>query len=283
MKRILVSAAILTLFAPSAFAQLKLPRVSPKSSVMQTVGLTDVTISYSRPGVKGRTIWGDLVPYDKVWRTGANEATIITFSNDVTINGKALPAGTYSLHTQPGKSSWSFIFNKKAEQWGSYSHDPAQDALRVDAVPTSGPLVEWMTFSFPLVGTDSATVELAWEKLRVAFTIGVDTTNQALAEIRKTLAGEVKEWNVPYGAASFAYNNNIDNKAEAMKWVDQSLSLKETFFNLRLKAQMLARDGNIKDAVTFGEKATAAGKASDTPGEEIARWEKQVAEWKARA
>lgn len=283
MKKTLASAAILALFAPSAFAQLKLPRVSPKATVTQTIGLTDVTITYSRPAVKGRTIWGELVPYDKVWRTGANEATIITFANDVTINSKELPAGTYSLHTLPGKSSWSFIFNKKAEQWGSYSHDPAQDALRVEAVPTAGPMVEWMTFSFPDVGTDSAKVELAWETLRVAFTIGVDTTNQALAEIRKTLAGEVKEWNVPYGAASFAYNNNIDNKAEAMEWLDRSLSMKETFFNLRLKAQMLARDGKFKDAVAFGEKATAAGKAGETPAEEIAKWEKQVAEWKSRA
>ena len=116
MKKILIAAAILTLLAPSAFAQLKLPRVSQKASVTQTIGLTDVTVTYSRPGVKGRTIWGDLVPYDKVWRTGANEATSIAFARDVTINGKALPAGTYSLHTIPGKASWAVIFNKKVDQ-----------------------------------------------------------------------------------------------------------------------------------------------------------------------
>lgn len=281
MKKILLWAAVLMLFAPSAFAQLKLPRVSQKASVMQTFGLTDVTITYSRPGVKGRTIWGDLVPYDKVWRTGANEATIITISNDVTIDGKALPAGTYSLHTQPGKTSWAIIFNKKAEQWGSYSYDPNQDALRVEVAPTAGPNVEWMTFSFPEVGNDTAQVELAWEKVRVAFTIGANTTTLALADIRKTLAGEVKEWNVPYGAASFAFNSNLDNKTEQMKWVDQSLSMKETFLNLRLKAQMLAKDGNTKDAIPLAEKAVAAGKADDFPAEEIARLEKQIAEWKS--
>ena len=281
MKKFLPSAAILILLAPSAFAQLKLPRVSQKSSVTQTVGLTDVTITYSRPGVKGRTIWGDLVPYDKVWRTGANEATIIVFSKDVTINGKALPAGTYSLHTQPGKTSWAIIFNKKAEQWGSYDYDPAQDALRVEVAPTTGPSVEWMTFSFPDVKNDSAQVELAWEKVRVAFTIGADTNNQAIAEIRKALAGEVKEWNVPYGAASYVFNNDLDHKADAMKWIDQSIALKEGFFNLRLKAQMLAKDGKQKDAVAVGEKAVAAGRTDDSIADEVSKLEKQIAEWKS--
>jgi hypothetical protein len=281
MKKVLLSVAVLALLAPSAFAQLKLPRPSPKGSVMQTVGLTDVTITYSRPGVKGRTIWGDLVPYDKVWRTGANEATTIAFSRDVSINGKPLPAGTYSLHTIPGKTSWTVIFNKKADQWGSYSYDAAQDALRVEAAPTAGPNVEWLTFSFPDVKNESTQVELAWEKLRAAFTIGVDTNTQALAEIRKTLAGEVKEWNVPYGAAGFVFNNNLDNKAEAMKWIDQSIAMKETFYNPRLKAQMLAKDGKPKDAVAFGEKAVAAGKADPNAADEVAKLEKQIAEWKS--
>jgi len=281
MKKILLSAAVVMLLVPSAFAQLKLPRVSQKGSVMQTVGLTDVTITYSRPGVKGRVIWGDLVPYDKVWRTGANEATTIVFSKDVTINGKPLPAGTYSLHTIPGKASWTVIFNKKADQWGSYQYDATQDALRVDVTPTTGPNVEWMTFSFPDVQTGSAQVELAWEKVRVAFTIGADTTNQALAEIRKTMSGEVKEWNVPFNAAGFVFNNNLDNKAEAMKWIDQSIALKEVFWNLRLKAQMLAKDGKLKDAVAVGEKAVGVGKSDPDAADEIPKFEKQIAEWKS--
>src|SRR5205085_4953821 len=127
---------------------------------------TDVTITYSRPGVKGRVIWGELVPYDKVWRTGANEATTIAFSEDVKINGQALPAGTYSLHTIPGKDMWTIIFNKQAEQWGSFKYDQSKDALRVQVKPQDGPMQEWMMFSFPNVNANSATVELAWEKLR---------------------------------------------------------------------------------------------------------------------
>ena len=282
MKKVLLSGVILALLAPCAFAQnaLKLPRVSQKAVVTQTIGLTDVTITYSRPGVKGRVIWGDLVPYDKVWRTGANEATEIAFSQDVTINGKALPAGTYSLHTIPGKTAWTVIFNKKAEQWGSYEYDSAQDALRVQVTPASGPSQEWMEFSFQDLGTDAATIELAWEKIRVPFKVETKTTEQALANIRQTLSGDVKEWNVPFGAASFAFSNNLD-KTEAMKWVDQSISLKETFWNLRLKAQMLGKDGKTKDAVAVAEKAIAVGKTDDDAKDEIPKLEKQMSDWKA--
>jgi hypothetical protein len=283
MKKVLLSIALavpaLTLMATPASAQLKLPRVSQKGVVTQAIGLTDVTITYSRPGVKGRTIWGDLVPYDKVWRTGANEATTISFSRDVTIEGKPLAAGTYSLHTIPGKTAWTVIFNKKADQWGSYEYAEAEDALRVQVTPATGPNVEWMEFSFPDVKNDSARAELAWEKVRVAFNIGADTTNQAMADIRKALSGEVKEWNVPYGAASFAFNNNIVTP-ETMAWVDQSVGMKETFWNLRLKAQMLDKSGKKKDAVTVAEKAVVVGKDDKDAAEEVPKLEKQIAEWK---
>jgi len=280
MKKLLLSAAVLMLVAPSAFAQLKLPRVSQKATVTQTVGLTDVTITYSRPGVKGRVIWGDLVPYDQVWRTGANEATTIVFSQDVTVNGKPLPAGTYSLHTLPTRTSWTIIFNKKADQWGSYEYDATQDALRVQVTPTAGANQEWMEFSFPEMSTNAATVELAWEKVRVPFKVETKTTEQALANIRQALSGDVKEWNVPYGAASFAFNNGLD-KTEAMKWIDQSISLKEVFWNLRLKAQMLGKDGKTKDAVTVGEKALVVGKTDEDATGELPKLEKQIADWKA--
>ena len=281
-KALFVAALVLVasmLVAAPASAQLKLPRVSQHSVVTQTIGLTDVTITYSRPGVKGRAIWGDLVPYDKVWRTGANEATTIVFSRDVTIEGKPLPAGTYSLHTIPGKSAWTVIFNKKADQWGSYEYSEADDALRVQVTPSAGANVEWMEFSFPDVKNDSARAELAWEKVRVGFNIGADTTNQAMADIRKALSGEVKEWNVPYSAASFAFNNNMVTP-EAMSWIDQSIGMKETFWNLRLKAQMLDKSGKKKDAVTVAEKAVVVGKDDKDAADELPKLQKQIAEWK---
>ncbi len=283
MKKILLSAALAALLVPSAFAALKLPRVSQKASVMQSVGLTDVTITYSRPGVKGRAIWGDLVPYGKVWRTGANEATTFAVTKDVTIDGRPLPAGTYSLHTVPDQASWTVIFNKKADQWGSYSYDESQDALRIQVKPSEGPHQEWLTFSFPDVQFDTATVELAWEKVRVSFKIGTNTTNEALADARKELSGDVKEWNVPYGAANFAFNAGGEHMADAMKWVDQSIAIKANFFNLRLKAQMLAKQGKASEAVAVAEKALAAGKDDKNAATEMPGLEKQIAEWKGTA
>lgn len=280
MKRAAVAVAIGMFLAPSVFADLTLPRVSPKATVMQTVGLTDVTIMYNRPGVKGRVIWGGLVPYDEVWRTGANEATSITFSQAVKINGQPLPAGTYSVHTIPGKTAWTVIFNKAAEQWGSYAYDAAKDALRIKVEPKTGAHQEWMSFSFPEVSQDAATVELAWEKLRIPVRIETETTAQALANIKEALAGEVKDWETPYSAASFAFSAKLDNRADAMRWIDQSIALEETYWNLRLKASMLEREGKKKDAVAVAEKAVKLGKENKDPATEIAKTEKLIAEWK---
>ena len=148
-------------------------RVSPNAGVSQTIGVTEVTISYGRPAVKGRTIWGELVPYGEVWRAGANEATAISFSNDVLIEGKKLPAGTYALFTIPGQDDWTIIFNKTANQWGAFSYDAAQDALRVNVKPKAAPQQEWMRFSFTELSGDSAQAVLRWEKLAVPFKIQV--------------------------------------------------------------------------------------------------------------
>ena len=282
MKRALLCTALAALLVSSASAELTLPRVSQKASVMQTVGLTDVTVQYCRPGVKGRVIWGELVPYDKVWRTGANEATTFSFSTPVKINGQALPAGIYSFHTIPGKTSWTLIFNKKAEQWGSYDYDASMDALRIQVTPVTGPNQEWMAFSFSDVSTDSATVELAWEKLRVPFKIEADTKTQAMASINKALSGEVKDWEDPYSAASYAVNANLSN-ADAMKWIDQSISLKETYWNLRLKAAILEKDGKRKEAIALAEKAVQIGKRDKDNEGEISKTEKQIADWKGSA
>jgi len=285
MKNLFIFGLIVFLFGSFAIAQdLELPRVSQKATVSQRVGLTDVSITYSRPGVKGRAIWGGLVPYNEVWRTGANEATTISVSDDVKINGQPLPAGNYSLHTIPGKDSWTIIFNKVDKQWGSFKYDKSQDALRVDVKPQEGPNVEWMTISFPDVSGNSATVELAWEKVRVPFHIETNTVAKAMANIRKTLSGDVKDWNVFYDAADYAMNANLENKAEAMKWIDQSISLKETFWNLRLKADILAAQGKTADAIANAEKAMklADRDAKDEPGE-VTKTQKQIADWKSGA
>jgi hypothetical protein len=148
-------------------------RVSPKAEVMQVVGFTEVQINYSRPGVKGRKVWGELVPYNKVWRAGANEATTIRFSTNVEIEGKKLPAGTYSLFTIPNKDEWTLIFNKTAEQWGAFEYNESEDALRVNVKPEMGESQEWLAYTITKASDKSAVVKLEWEKLKVPFKVTV--------------------------------------------------------------------------------------------------------------
>ncbi len=148
-------------------------RVSPKAEVMQQVGFTDIRIIYSRPGVKGRTIWGKLVPYDAVWRAGANEATKFIFSTDVYIEGKLLKKGSYSFFAKPGKKEWTLIFNKVADQWGAFEYNESQDALRIKVKPEKGNMQEWLTYTITKTSDTSAIIRLEWEKLKIPFKVEV--------------------------------------------------------------------------------------------------------------
>lgn len=148
-------------------------RISPKAAVIQTVGFTDIRIDYNRPGVKGRVIWGGLVPYNKVWRAGANEATKFTFSTDVKINDKSLTAGSYSFFVIPAKENWTVIFNKVADQWGAFEYNEAEDALRFEVTPEQGEMQEWLVYTISKTLDNSAIVRLEWEKLKIPFTIEV--------------------------------------------------------------------------------------------------------------
>ncbi|MGZ8829627.1 MAG: DUF2911 domain-containing protein, partial [Thermoanaerobaculia bacterium] len=240
----------------------KYPRPSQKSSLMQTIGTTDMTITYSRPGVRGRQIWGALVPYDQVWRTGANEATAISFSDDVSINGQALPKGTYSLHSIPGKDSWTLIFNKVADQWGSYSYDATKDALRVTTKPEKAAATEWLTFEVPQLTPDKATVVLRWENVAVPFTVDAGTTAKTLAAARAAIASaKADDWRTPLGAAQFALDNNL--LTEAQTWSDQAVKTSENTRTLWLKARLLQKQGHLADAVRTGEAAIAKAAPAD--------------------
>ena len=257
-------------------AQFNMPRPSPKASVTQTIGLTDVSISYSRPGVKNRTIWGELVPFGKVWRLGANEATIITLGDDVTIEGQPLARGSYSLHAIPTPEEWTIIFNKVAEQWGSYNYKQEEDALRVTVKPEAGPFVERMLFTFDDITDESALVTLAWEKLRVSFKVGVNTQGKVINSAKATLSPRAL-----FFAAQYAYQNNVELD-QAARWLDASIALEENYQNLSFKAGLLAKAGNRKEAVKLGEKALALGKAAQRVPPDLAAFEKQVLEWKKR-
>ncbi len=146
-------------------------RISPMAEVKQTVGFTDIKIIYSRPGVKGRTIWGGLVPYNIVWRAGANEATKFIFSNDIIIEGKKLKAGSYSFFALPGKDEWSLIFNKVADQWGAFEYNESQDAIRIKVKPQKSSYTDWLTYTITKTGDFKAEIALLWEKLKLEFEV----------------------------------------------------------------------------------------------------------------
>lgn len=180
------------------------PRVSPMASVSQTIGeSTEITVTYNRPGVKGREIWGKLVPYDKVWRSGANEATTISFSDDVQIEGQALAAGTYALFTIPAKNEWTVIFNKKADQWDAYDYDSKDDALRIKTTAETASNMEWLDYAFEQLDGASAVLALRWEKLKVPFRIETQATGgEVRASLKAGLSqtlGEATKISIVYG------------------------------------------------------------------------------------
>jgi hypothetical protein len=276
MRKTIITALALVL-TTSAFAQqVRTPRPSPSSTLTQTVGLTDITIKYSRPGVKGRTIWGDLVPYGKVWRTGANEATTISFSDDVMVGGQKLAKGTYSLHTTPGQNEWTIHFNSVADQWGSYSYDPAKDVVKVTAKPESADFREWLTFEVPEMTTDTAKVVIRWEKIAVPFTVDTQSTARTLASLKRAME---PTWQTPYMAASFAFDNKgAATDAEMNAWIEQSLKLNQNIANLYLRARMAERAGNKADAIRYGEMAIAA--ATPQQADFAAEVRRNVDKWK---
>jgi hypothetical protein len=240
---------------PPQALNLSLPAASPKAVVSQTIGVTDISITYHRPGVKGRKIWGGLVPYGEVWRAGADENTMISFSTDVTVNGKPLAAGAYGLHTIPGASEWTIIFSRDTTAWGSYSYDQSRDALRVTARPEEAPSQERMLFTFDDVTDDSATLSLRWEKLRVPITIKVDTKKLTLESIRSQLKGLAQFFWVGWSeAANWALENQVAYE-EALGWIDRSIQVEERFDNLSTKAQLLERTGKADEAAKIMERA----------------------------
>ena len=284
----------------------RVPRPSQKASIMQTIGVTDITITYSRPGVKGRRIWGDavaaqsaastatlddarsrpkdapIVPFDHVWRTGANEATLFTVTDDVLINGQKLPAGKYSLHTIPGKTEWTIIFNKDDGQWGSFTYDEKKDALRVKTRPSEAPMQEWLSFDIEPTAPDAARVNIRWEKLTVPFTVSVPDVNAlTLQKARAAVAAAAADdWRTPLQAANFVFVNNVSaSMPEAMNWLEQSIKVKETYGNMYTKARVLGDTGKTAEAIAAGERALQLGKEAKADTSDL---EKRLAGWRAK-
>ncbi len=251
MMRLLMVGVAVLLYGTS-YAQgpaMPLPQPSPRATVSQTIGISEVSVTYNRPGVKNRKVWGDLVPYNEVWRAGANENTTISFSHDVTIEGKSLPAGTYGLHMIPTADDWTIIFNKNSTSWGSFFYKENEDALRIQVKPQMVPHQEWLLYTLDDLTPTSLTVSLAWEKLKVGFKAEFDVPSIVITNAREShlrgLAGFF--WQGFNQAAAYCLQNNM-NLTEALTWVDKSLSFNENFTNLRTKAGIVEKLGRQEEA-----------------------------------
>jgi hypothetical protein len=256
------------------------PAPSPKAKVEQRVGLTDFALEYSSPAVKGRTIWGGLVPYDELWRTGANMATRLTASRDFTFGGKAVPAGSYSLFTIPTKASWTVILNGKPDLAGTNGYDEKNDVVRVTVVPeTLGASRERLTFLFSDTTDDAANLDLEWERMRVRVPLKVDTKAQVMAGIDKSLADA---WRPHFVASRYLLESGGDLD-QALAYANSSIAIKPGWWNTWVKAQILAKQGRKAEAIAAAEESQKLG-AGDTNifpffKDEIAR---SLADWKKK-
>jgi hypothetical protein len=222
--------------------------------------------------VKGREIWGGLLPYDAVWRAGANEPTLITFNDDVTIDGKKLGTGTYRLVVIPSKTGdWTLIFNSETKNWGTV-YDAKYDSLKIMVKPENGMNEEWMSFSFTDLTPSSARVVLAWEKIRLSFKV---ETN-----ILAKLQSSVGNWQLLNSAARFAVDNKMYLE-EGLAWADRSIALDKNARNLQTKAELLAQTGKVNDAIVTAEEAVKIAKAKD-PKANTSGLEKMIADWKTK-
>ncbi|MGO9585757.1 MAG: DUF2911 domain-containing protein [Limisphaerales bacterium] len=246
------------------------PAASPACTLKQRVGLTDFEIVYSRPGVKGRTIFGGIVPYGQVWRTGANQATKITFNTPVKFNGTEIPAGTYGLFTIPGETEWTIILNTNSAQWGAYQYNEKADATRfkVEPVTLSDTRIETFCIEFNHIKDESAVLDLVWDKTVVPIHLEVDVTSKVVPQIEAAMASPgKKDAGLYFQAATFYYNHGLDLK-KALAWVNSGLEGQPriAFELLHLKAQILAKQGDKAGAIAAAKQSSELAIKVEGPG-----------------
>ena len=251
------------------------PAASPRCTLKQRVGLTDFEIVYSRPGVKGRTIFGGIVPYGQVWRTGANQATTITFNTPVKFEGTEIPAGTYALFTIPGENEWTIILNKNSAQWGSFKYDEKTDVARFQVTPATlrDTMIETFAIEFNHIRDDSAVLTLVWDRTVVPIHVAVDVSSKLVPQIEAAMASPDKK---PFGfcfqAATYYYNHDLDLK-KALAWINTGLETdtRIAYEMLHLKAQILAKQGDKEGAVAAAKKSSELAIKAEGPGSSFVR------------
>ncbi|WP_018479712.1 DUF2911 domain-containing protein [Pontibacter roseus] len=259
-----------------------MPAASPMSTVTQKVGLADVTVTYSRPSVKGRSIFGgDVVPYGKVWRTGANNSTTIKFSDDVTIQGKKVPAGEYALLTIPAQNEWTIILYKDTKLGGNVAaYKQENDQLRFTVKPQTNPrAVESFTINFANLKSNSADLEILWDKTIASFPIETDVDSKVMAQIQERVVNSKEVSPALYAAAAnYYYDNNKDMK-QALEWIQKANANDPKFWNLHAQAKIQAKLKDYKGAVKTAEQSIALAKKENND-DYVRMNEKAIAEWK---
>jgi hypothetical protein len=273
--------AAFALAACMAWAQpaVDLPRASPMASVSQTFGYTTATITYSRPAVKDRVIWGGLVPYGKVWRAGANEATVLEVTTDARLNGQLLPKGKYGLFILPTEKDWTFIFSKTSKTWGAFTYDQKDDALRITVPHQAADPLERLEYNFENLSDSGATLVARWEKLKAPIDIRVEFLETGKAKIKEGLPKAKPDDQTAYmNAAKFYWTYDIDRK-QAMEWIDKSIRIKPVYNNLWAKAEMLASDKKMDEAKKYAKQARDAAAKNPADAAAVTMIDKAVAAW----
>lgn len=283
MNKILVTIFLGLISCSVAAAQLALPKLSPRQEVSQIVGDGKIVVNYGRPSIRGRKVWGGLVPYSQVWRAGADENTTFEVSRDILVNGKALGAGKYGFHIIPSETDWVVVFSKASDQWGSFTYDEKLDALRLSAKPSPGQFLETMQFSFSDVTVSTVKVHLSWEKLNLTLDIDFgDVHGRALNQIREAVSKRGDDVRPVTQGASYVLNFRLANAyEEAIGWLDGAIKQRETFALLSSKSRLLAAMDRRNEAIEVGEKAVKVGKAANPPAN-TAGFERELAALKGK-
>jgi hypothetical protein len=260
MKKVVITAlAVFSLFVTEA--QLRTPAPSPTQTIKQDFALSSIELSYSRPGMKGRKIFGDLVPFGKVWRTGANNATTVSFGEDVMIGGKKVAAGRYGLLTIPDKNSWTVIITKQLDVTSPAAYKQDQDVVRIMAEPMkiSGDPLENFTIQFANVKPATCDIQLMWDKTYVSLPVAVDVETKVMAQIDQ----QMNKDNRPYYNAAMYYMDNGKDLNQALAWFDKAAELQpDAYWIHHQRANCLAKLGKKDEAKTAAERSKALAVAA---------------------
>ena len=293
---VFVTGCSLLLAAPAALAQTRpappappeslipLPQASPHVVLQHAVGLTDITVDYHAPSMRNRVIWQGLVPYNQIWRAGANENTIITFSDTVRLNGRSLPAGQYSFYVLPrSDQDWELVFNRVITHWGAEGYDQKDNVLRIPVVPETSPLHETLLYWFSNVTTSNAHLNLSWEKKTVSLLIDTNVQAQVLAGIEKAVAARRDDWQLLAQAAEYLVQHNL-NGEKALYYINESIRLRNASTNNWIKARLLASKLDYDTAIVYGRKAIKLGDKADASFRtRLPSMRVSLIEWQAKA